>query len=218
MTQITELYSIIMQQLSQQPGLDPSQIAISIKDYGVVILGGKVKSYIEKYMAEEAVKKIENVKGIANELEVDLAASYHRTDAEIAQNAVNALRSSMFVPDESIKVTVEDRHLTLSGEVDHYFEKEYAEKAVRHLIGIKSVVNNIIVKSPLTSDQIKEKLIDEFVHNALIEAASIEVQVQGCAITLKGKVRNLEEEEEAKKIAWSMPGVTKVNSLLTINK
>lgn len=50
----------------------------------MVTLGGKVKTYLEKELAEQAVKAIAGVKAVANELIVDLAIRYQRSDAEIA--------------------------------------------------------------------------------------------------------------------------------------
>ena len=70
-----DLYTNVMDQLHFEPNIDEANITISIKDKGIVVLGGKVKSYSEKYLAEKAIEKIEKVKGVANELIVDLASS-----------------------------------------------------------------------------------------------------------------------------------------------
>jgi osmotically-inducible protein OsmY len=197
MTYEGELYTKVMDKLKFEPGLDTSNITIAIRDKGVVVLGGKVKSYTEKYLAEEAVKKVEAVYGVANELEVDLAPTYRRSDAEIAQSVINALRSNMFVPADRIKVTVEKGHVSLSGEVDYYFQKERAVKAIRDIVGITNITNNIIVKPPVTPTQIKEKILQEFERNARINASNIEGEIDVTEVTLKGKVKNFDEKEEA---------------------
>jgi len=79
------LYAIVMEKLRFEPSIDESNITISIKDNEIVVLGGKVKSYTEKYLAEEAVEKLEKVRGVANEIIVDLAVYYKRSDADIVQ-------------------------------------------------------------------------------------------------------------------------------------
>ena len=120
------LYTNVMEQLRFEPNIDESNITVSIKDNGVVVLGGKVKSYAEKYLAEKAVEKLEKVRGVANELTVDLASSYKRSDADIAQAALNALKWSMFIPHEKIKVAVDNGRVTLVGDVWNIIIKKYA--------------------------------------------------------------------------------------------
>lgn len=92
MTTNGKLYSDVMDKLHFEPNIDDTNITISIKDNGVVVLGGFVKSYTEKRLVEEAVEKLQGVHGVANELSVDLASSYKRNDTDIAQAALNALR------------------------------------------------------------------------------------------------------------------------------
>ena len=45
------------------------------------------------------------------------------------------------MPHDRIKVMVQDGLVTLSGDVDWYHEKQRAEDAVRHLIGVWGVTN-----------------------------------------------------------------------------
>ena len=55
------LYTKVMEQLHFEPNIDESNITVSVKDNGVVVLGGKVKSYTEKYLAEKAVEKLKEI-------------------------------------------------------------------------------------------------------------------------------------------------------------
>ena len=75
-------------------------------------------------MAEKAVEKIEAFKGVANELEVDVSSQDRKSDANIAQAALNSLRWTVLLPDEKIKVAVENGCLTLVGEVDYKYQKD----------------------------------------------------------------------------------------------
>ncbi|WPY01861.1 BON domain-containing protein (plasmid) [Candidatus Trichorickettsia mobilis] len=211
------LYTKVMEQLRFEPNIDESNITVSVKDNGIVVLGGKVKSYTEKYLAEQAVEKLEKVRGVANELVVDLASSYKRSDADIAQAALTAFKWSMFIPQEKIKVAVDNGRLTLVGDVEYNYQKVRAEKAVRDLYGVTTVINNIKVKPSISPSEVKDKIIKEFERNARIDANNIKVEVDGSKVTLKGSVQNLDEEREAKIAAWSVNGVSEVIDELTIS-
>lgn len=211
------LYNNIMEKLRFAPFLDESNITISVKDNGIVILGGKVKSYTEKELAEEAVEKIRKVRGIANELEVELVSTYKRNDTDIVKAALNALKWKMFVPEEKIKVVVTNGYLTLSGEVEYNYQKEKALEAVKDLYGVVSVNNEIMIKPRVTPIEVKEKIIKEFERNARIDANNIKVEVEGGKVTLKGKVKNFDEGREARNAAWSIPGVNSVLDELQID-
>lgn len=212
-----KLYTHVMEKLRFEPNIDESRITIAIKGEDIVILGGKVESYSEKRLAEEAVKKIEKVKGVANEIEVDMTASYKRDDAEIVKAALESLKWTFLVPNEKIKVTAKDGHLELTGEVEYNYQKERAEQVVEDLYGVMSVANNIKIKSSINPIEVKEKIIKEFERNARIDANNVQVEVEGSKVILKGSVRNFDELNEARDAAWSIPGVNSVSDQLEIN-
>jgi osmotically-inducible protein OsmY len=211
------LYTHVMEKLRFEPNIDEANITVAIKGDGIVVLGGKVKTYIEKRLAEEAVEKIETVKGVANELEVDLTASYKRNDADIIKAALSALQWSVLVPVDKIKIAVEKGHLTLTGNVEYNYQKERAQKIVENLYGVTFVTNNIKVMPKVSPFEVKEKIIKEFERNARIDASNIQVEVEGNKVTLKGSVKNFDEDKEARTAAWSVPGVSQVTDNLRIS-
>jgi len=217
MIRVGKLYSDIMEKLKFEPGLDASNITIAIKEGGIVILGGEVKSYAEKLLAEKVLKKINGINGVADELKVVLVSENVKNDFDLIKAALNALEWAVFVPSERIKLVVERGHLTLSGQVEQYYQKMYAQKAVQDLMGVASVINNIIVKPEVDALDVKEQIIKEFERNARINASSIEVEVNGSAVTLKGLVTSFDEDKEARIAAWSVPGVAKVIDHLLIS-
>lgn len=215
-----KLYTTVMEKLNFEPRLDAKNITISIKDPGIVVLGGTVTSYIEKIIAENAVKNIPGIRAVADELQVDLSSwnGTMRTDAEIAKAANNALEWNVLVPKNRIKLVIENGYITLSGEVEWNHQKESALFTVRNLLGVKSVINNIVVKPSIIIDanKVKEQIIKEFERNARLDASKVDVEVIGKKIILRGEVRNLEEEDEAVHAAWSIPGVSEVQDDLRI--
>jgi len=212
-----KLYGWVVEKLNFEPGLDETNITVSIKDEGIVVLGGYVRSYVEKRLAEKAIERIENVRGVANEITVDLLASYKRNDAEIVKAALHALEWNLLIPHKDIKVAVDNGHLTLSGKVSYNYQRDRAQKAVSDLYGVTYVTNNIEIKPEIKPEDVKNKIISEFERNARIDANNVKVEVDGDKVILKGKVKNFDEAREARQAAWSIPGIASVVDNMTIN-
>lgn len=77
-------------ELQWTPDVDHTDITINIRD-GVVALGGYVKSYFEKYRAEDAVKGVV-VAGVANDIVVHPQHGKGLEDPEIARAALRRNR------------------------------------------------------------------------------------------------------------------------------
>ncbi len=149
MTEKIDLYRKIINKLEFEPSLDESSISIAVKDNGIVILGGEVPSYAEKCIAEEAIQAIKGVKGVVDELKVNLATPFAKSDLDIASNALDVLKWNFFVPEEQIKLVVENGALILSGEVDECYQRDHAERAVQNIVGLVGVVNNISLRAKI---------------------------------------------------------------------
>lgn len=193
--------------------IDDSHIAVAVKD-GVVTLTGFVKSYMDSYYAEKAAKRVSGVKGVANDLEVKLASE--RTDPEIAEEAVKAVKREIPSAADKVKVVVKKGWLTLEGEADWNFQKEWAERAVRSIAGVKGVTNTILVKPRVSPTDVKQKIQDALVRSAQVDADRITVEVDGSKVILRGTVRSWAEKQEAERSAWAAPGVTSVDNRITI--
>jgi osmotically-inducible protein OsmY len=64
------------------------------------------------------------VRAVANDLSVHVASAYQRTDTEIAQAAVLAIKWHSVVPDDRVTVTVKDGWITLAGTLDWRYQKD----------------------------------------------------------------------------------------------
>jgi len=140
-----DLKQAVQNALDWEPSVDPSDIGVSA-DEGVVTLRGNVRTYDEKHAAERAALSIFGVSGVANDLAVRLPTAFERTDTEIAQAAVIALKWNSVVPLGGISVSVSDGWVTLTGDVQWQYQKDAAAGCVRDLIGVKGVTNTITVQ------------------------------------------------------------------------
>ena len=210
-----ELKQDVVNELQWEPSVNEAHIGVTVKD-GIVTLTGHVPSYAEKQGAEKAAKRVYGVKAVADELDVKLPGSSKRTDEDVAQACVSALKSNYSVPDERIKVVVSSGWVTLEGEVEWQNQREAAMNAVRYLNGVVSVSNNITVKARVSPSDVKNKIEAAFRRSAVIDARRVGVEAREGKVILRGSVRSWVEREEAQQAAWAAPGVTAVENQLAV--
>ena len=201
-------------ELDWSPDVDQTDLAVKVSN-GVVTLTGFVPSFFEKYRAEETVKRVAGVAGVANDVQVRPA--YGLDDPEIARAAIAAIRVELPSSPESVKALVQNGHVTLEGSVEWNFQRERLEDSIRRLAGVITVDNEIMIKPRVKPSDIKRMIEDAFRRSAEVDASHISVKTEGSTVTLSGRVRTWSERAQAQQTAWFAPGVSHVKNEITIS-
>ena len=197
------------------PTITSTSIVVAVSD-GVVTLSGSVPYYSEKGAAEKATRHVSGVKAIAEELDVNLQGSHQRRDEDLAQSVVNALKWHVWVP-HTVKATIEDGWVTLTGEVTWNYHRLSAENALEYLSGIKGIANDITLMAGMKSVAISDAIEKILKKDAEIDEKNINVTSEGGRVRLSGTVRSWNERDEVSTAAWSTPGVIAVDNDLVVS-
>lgn len=205
----------ILEELTWLSNVDETQVGVVVKD-GVVTLTGLVFSYPIKLAIEKAVKKVAGVKAFAEEIKVGYISTLNKTDTEIANSAINALEWNASVPNNKVIVEVQNGWITLSGTLEHAFQRDAAKRTVEYLTGVKGVTNLIRLKEAIKPMDIEAEIISAFNRSSIFDAEGITVETADHIVKLSGKVHSLTQKEEAEKIAFNAPGVYTVQNELKV--
>lgn len=210
-----ELQKDVQNAIKWEPLLHAAEIGVTAKD-GVISLTGVVDSYSKKLEAENAAKNVAGVKAVVEKIEIKFSSSWNKSNADIANDVLSAIKARWDVPNDEVKVKVEDGWVTLEGELSWNFQKEAAKTAVNYLKGVKGVTNNITIKSETNVVIEKKDVEDALARHWSINDRNIKVSVSGTTVTLKGTVTSSYQKDEAERIAWNTPGVWSVKNELVV--
>jgi osmotically-inducible protein OsmY len=202
-------------ELSWEPSVNAAEIGVEVKD-GIVTLAGHVSSYAEKLGAERAAQRVAGVKALAVEMNVKLPGVSKRTDTDIARSAESVLQWTSFLPNDAVKIKVESGWITLTGEVGWDYQRKAAVDAVRTLLGVAGVSDQIVIKTKTSASVVKSDIEAALQRRAKSDAQHISVHVLGGDVTLTGTVHSWSERELAANSAWMAPGVRSVVDNITV--
>jgi len=212
----TELKRDVIAELNWDPSLPSNNIGVEVSD-GVVTLSGHVSSFVEKWNAERAARRVVGVDAIAVEISVDLPGSSKREDADIARTATNVLAWASYLPPDSIKVMVEGGWITLTGNVEWEYQRNAAAEAIRRLMGVTGVSNDVSLAPSIASQVVQSDIETALKRLAKTESQKIIVHVDGNTVTLSGTTHSWVERDLATQAAWNAPGVKHVQDKIRIS-
>ncbi len=196
----------IIDELDFEPSIDAAKIGVAVQN-GIVTLTGHVPTYAQKSLAETAAKRIRGVRGIAEELKVEVSHADPYRDDDIIKRALAVIDMNVLIPPGRIQVKAERGWLTLSGEVEWDYQRAAVVDDLRKLRGVLGISNNMTIKPRITALDVERRIQDALKRSAEVEAKSIHVSVHNGTVRLEGKVHSLADRLTLARAAWSTPGV-----------
>jgi osmotically-inducible protein OsmY len=202
----------VLRQLEWDRATDASEIGVAAKR-GVVTLTGYINSYAGKLAAERAAKRVYGVRAVANDIDVRLMLD--RTDTDIAADVARALELRSSVP-TTVQAVIHNGSVTLTGTVQASFQKREAEKAVRYIRGVRTILNHITLAPQAAERDLRRRITQALHRDANVDARHITLAVSGDTVVLTGSVATWLQRESAERAAADAPGITSVDNRLEI--
>lgn len=206
----------VIDELEFEPSVHAAGIGVAI-DGGVVTLSGHVPSYAQKLAAERAAWRVKGVKAVAQNIVVHLPQDRKHGDDEIARRALAILAWDSMLPEDAVRVKVQDGWVTLTGELDWNFQRDVAVTDIHRLGGVKGVINELTIRPRANASDVQASIADALQRHAEIEARHVAIGVRADGtVVLEGIVASAEERKQVVRAAWRAAGVHAVEDRLQI--
>ena len=215
MSEDTQLQNSILEEFKWEPSVTAGHIGVTASG-GVVTLSGHVDSYAKKLAAETAARRVKGVKAVAQEIVVKLPFDTTRTDDEIAAAAIERLSWNVSVPKDSVVVKVESGWVTLTGQVNWWYQKDAVEQDIRPLHGVVGVSNQTTIKPHVNTANLSDDITHALHRSWFFDPDNVHVRANGGNIVLTGTVNSFHEREVAGRTAWSAHGTTNVENDIAV--
>jgi osmotically-inducible protein OsmY len=141
-------------------------------------------------------------------------------DKTLRQNIIDELEFEPSVDASGIGVAVENSVVTLTGHVEHYWQKTAAEKAVWRVKGVKAIAEEISVRfasdKKNADDQIAARALNILEWDTAVPKNAVRVKVQSGWVTLEGEVNWQYQRFAAEDDVRKLTGVIAVSNNITI--
>lgn len=211
----SQIQQDVTDEMKWDPSVTSTKVSANVSD-GIVTLRGSVPHYLEKGRAEDAAQRVVGVRAVANEIEVNIMGSYSRSDEDIAEAALTALKWNYSTP-AGTKISVEKGWITLKGEANWNYQRNAARDCVSQLMGVCGVSNEMTLKTTAHLADVKNRIEEALKRSAEKEGKAIKVSILGDEVTLSGSVHSKSERNDVRFAAWCAPGIMKVENNLTIS-
>jgi osmotically-inducible protein OsmY len=213
-----QLAQAVRDELYQDLRITPYDVTVDAS-YGNVTLRGAVSSYYQKQIAERDARDVVGVAWVSDLLSVRAAI---RSDGAVLDDVRATFDSDYSLNGQDIDVRVSEGKVTLSGNVNEYYEKLHAADVASKVRGVWDVVNNIEVNwhPQFTDASLQQRIKDRLSYDGETRwvADRISVKMKDGVATLTGTVYLWSERDEAGRVALLTDGVLSVNNRLTVRE
>jgi osmotically-inducible protein OsmY len=230
----SEIQDAVSDALLYDPRVANFNVDVAV-DEGRVTLTGEVDNPKAKQAAAQDASNTAGVWKVENNLTV--ISETERPSSEVATNVNEALQRDPYLEPEDVNVSAEDGVVTLTGEVESYFEKWQASDVALRAQGVVAVDNNLAVDyEPLDYDTsfydwdptlydydyeiesksdaaIADDLQDEIFWSPYVEPEEVSFTVEDGVATLTGAVDTWYERTRATEEAYEAGAVAVVNGI-----
>ena len=184
-------------------------------DRGIVFLTGCADSYAQKWAIERAAGCVVGVKDVRDHLDVRPPQEAARGDRQIERAVKRALEWDARVPG-GVRARVTDGVVRLHGAVGRFPQRDAAEDAVRNLIGVCDLVNEIRVTAASSPADLGVDLEAAIRRRFGASSGDISLAAAGGVVTLSGVVSTFAMLDDVERAVRSIPGVERTDNRLLV--
>jgi osmotically-inducible protein OsmY len=194
-------------------------------DAGVVTLRGTVDSNAEAVHAVDLARSVKGVREVVNAIAIETDAD--RSDADIAADVRTRLDDDAALSRRFVEVEVDDAVVRLDGTVGSLEEVRRA-RSLAWVLGVEDVVTEDLevgvdrdlelrpAPTERSDRAIRSAIVDAFELDPRLQPPFPEIRVDNGAVTLRGEVDTIAQEEAAVEDAGLVAGAGPVHDLLEV--
>jgi len=145
-----------------------------------------------------------------------------RSDIELEREILARLRREPSISHEDMAIAVKDGVVTLTGVASSFTEWHTAERVVERVLGVKELVNKMIVGRAAgahrTDAELAHAVVNAFKWDVLVPADSIRVTVTNGQVVLEGDMPWNFPRMAAERMVRNLAGVRGVTNLIQVQE
>ena len=199
-------------------------VSVESRD-GIVTLSGTVEDNDAKTLAVDTVTDLPGVARVNNEIVVKSSVP-ENSDAWIALKVRSRLLVKANVSAATTNVSAKDGIVTMTGTVENVAQKDLTEAYAKDIDGVKSVKNQLVVKTTSAPQQTVGEIIDDVsitsqVKYALLthrstSAIKTKIETKDGIVAITGEAASDAEKAFVTKLTEGVRGVKSVNNTMTV--
>jgi osmotically-inducible protein OsmY len=202
-------------ELEWLPTASSASIGVSVND-GVVELSGEVDTLTERYLAVRAAEHVVGVTTVVDHIAVVGEPEAVAGDIELAKRIRLILEWYQTIPGDRIQAEVVDGAVTLTGTVEWDDHRKAAERAIRSLVGVRSVLSRITLTPRPAPVDLADQLRATIRRHSELGQEPIRVHCEGNEVFLYGTVTSLLARNLTSDLVWRHPSVGEVHNNLQV--